>query len=120
MLGVILGRLEIDLTSIVPVENFDVVVLFEQVDEERQSKGKSIIVEESFGGNFLVNLLLASGHVLNIVDSQTWNDHVELFQVFVFLRGYFRASFYHNVHVVDFVTEFLLQRFQDLVKFFAT
>lgn len=111
LLGVIFRRLKINLTSIVPVQNLDIIVLFEEVDEEGESQCEAIIVEEGFGSYFFVDLLFSSGHVLDIVDTEGGNDHIKLFEMFILFRGYFGAGFDHDVEIVDFVTELLLEWF---------
>jgi hypothetical protein len=119
LFGIVFGRLEVDLAGVVPVQDFDVIVLFEQVDEEGETEGEAVVVEEGFGGNFFVDLFFAPRHVLDVVDGEGWYDHVELFEVFVLFGGDFGAGLDHEVEVIDFVAELVLQGLQNIVELLA-
>lgn len=67
-LGLFFCFSEVVVGRVVPMHSFKVLVLFEQSQEIGNSKYEPIVVYECLGCDFLINLLLSSCHILDIVD----------------------------------------------------
>lgn len=90
------------------MHNPHIFMLAQEVYEERESQSEAVIVQKGLRGNFLIDLLLALEHVLYVIKTQSWNYHVELFEMFVFLGRYLGAGLYHQVEVINLFSKLLV------------
>ena len=118
--GLFSGFGEVVFGGLVPVQSFIVFVLFEKSQEICHSNDKTVIVDEGFCGYFLVDLFFASDYELYVVDGEGGDEEVKVFEVFAAFGGhYFAEGFYHQIQIVYFFTEFLLEGLQNLIQLAA-
>ena len=103
-----LALCEVGACSLVPMERFVMIVLWEKGEEIGKAQYEPIIKDESLRCDFFVSLFLASSDVLYAIDGKSRNDVVEKFQMLVLLCYQLRKGLNHQVQVVDFVAEPLL------------
>jgi hypothetical protein len=118
-LGFLLGLREVELGGEIPMHGLVPVNLFEQSEEVGDSKYEAVIVDEGLGGEFLMDLVLASGDVFDVVDGDCGDDEVEEFEVFVLLGGQFAEFGDHQVEVVDLVAEAFIEGGEQFVELVA-
>lgn len=99
---------EVGACSLVPMERFIMIVLWEKSEEIGKPQYEPIIKDECLRSNLFVSLFLAPSDVLHAINGKSRNDVVEKFQMLVLLCYQLRKGLNHKVQIVDLVAESFL------------